>query len=152
LKNLSSRLRIMLLVALSALPVLGVAINNGLQQRAADEATEKQQLQLIASLTARRPEQMIAGASQLLYAITADVNDLLRTRKDCTNQFRKVMAQVQGQYRTMGLALPSGEIYCDATTAPDDLSINVGDRDYFRMAQTTGKFAVGGYQIGRATG
>ena len=86
----------MLLVALSALPVLGVAINNGLQQRAADEATEKQHLQMIASLTARRPEQMIAGASQLLYAITADVNDLLRTRSFCTSQFRRVMAQVQG--------------------------------------------------------
>jgi diguanylate cyclase (GGDEF)-like protein len=152
LKNLSSRLRIMLLVAFSALPILGVAINNGLQQRAADEATEKQHLQMIASLTARRPEHMIAGASQLLYAITADVNDLLRTRNFCTSQFRRVMAQVQGQYRTMGLILPNGEIYCNATTAPDDLSINVGDRDYFQMAQTSGKFAVGGYQVGRATG
>ena len=142
----------MLLVALSALPVLGVAINNGLQQRAADEATEKQQLQMIASLMARRPEQMIAGAGQLLYAITADVNDLLRTRKFCTDQFRRIMAQVQGQYRTMGLILPNGEIYCNATTAPDDLRVNVADRDYFQMAQTTGKFAVGGYLVGRATG
>ncbi|MEY4598465.1 MAG: hypothetical protein RLZZ445_1262 [Pseudomonadota bacterium] len=152
LKNLSTRLRIMLLVALSALPVLGVAINNGLQQRAADEATERQQLQLIASLTARRPEEIIAGAGQLLYAITADVNNLMRTRKVCTDQFRRIMAQVKGQYRTMGLILPNGEIYCNATTAPDELRFNVADRDYFQMAQTTGKFAVGGYQVGRATG
>ena len=142
----------MLLVVLSALPILGVAVYNGLHQRATAEAAEKQHLQLIASLTARRPEQIISGASQLLYAITADVNDLLRSRKDCSDHFRKAMAQVQGLYRTMGLVLPNGDIYCNATTAPEVLKVNVQDRDYFQMAYTTGKYSVGGYQIGRATG
>ncbi len=152
LKNLSARLRITLLVVLSALPILGLTIYNGLQQREAAEAAEKQHLQLIASLTARRPEQMIAGASQLLFAITADVQNLLRSRAQCGDHFRKVMAQVQGLYRTMGLVLPNGDIYCNATTSAADLKINLLDRDYFQQAYTSGKFVVGGYQVGRATG
>lgn len=152
LKNLSARLRITLLVVLSALPILGLTVYNGLQQREAAEAAEKQHLQLIASLTARRPEQMITGASQLLFAITADVEDLLRSRADCGNHFRKVMAQVQGLYRTMGLVLPNGDVFCNATSGAADLKINLQDREYFQLAYTSGKFAVGGYQVGRATG
>lgn len=152
MKNLSARLRITLLVVLSALPILGLTVYNGLQQRAAAEAAETQHLQLIASLTARRPQQIISGANQLLFAITADVDDLLRSRTACTDHFRKVMAQVQGLYRTMGLLLPNGDIYCNATTSPADLKINVQDRDYFQMAYTSGKFAIGSYLVGRATG
>jgi diguanylate cyclase (GGDEF)-like protein len=62
------------------------------------------------------------------------------------------MTQVRGLYRTMGLILPNGDIYCNATTPPKDLNVNVKDRDYFQMAMSSGKFVVGGYQVGRATG
>jgi diguanylate cyclase (GGDEF)-like protein len=152
LNNLSARSRIFLLVLLSALPILVFAVYNGFQQRAAAELTERQHLQLIAGLTARRPEQMIEGARQLLFAATADINDLLKDKASCARQVRKIVAQVQGLYRTVGIILPNGDIYCNAATAPVELNVNVKDRDYFQLAMSSGKFAVGGYQIGRFTG
>lgn len=152
MKNLSARVRILLLVVLSALPILGVAVYNSLVQRDAAEMAEKQHLQLIASLTARRPEQIIEGASQLMFAVTADIEDLMRDRASCNAQFRKLMTQVHGLYRTMGIILPNGDIFCNATTAPDEPNVNVKDRDYFQLAMSSGKFVVGGYLIGRATG
>ncbi len=152
MKNLSARVRILLLVVLASLPLLGVAVYNSLAQRDEAEAVEKQQLQLIAGLTSRRPQQIIEGASQLLFAVTADIEDLMRDRASCTVQFRKVMTQVRGLYRTMGLILPNGDIYCNATTPPNELKVNVSDRDYFRMAMSSGKFSVGSFLIGRAHG
>lgn len=149
---LSARSRIFLLVLLSALPILVLAVYNGFQQRAVAELTERQHLQLIAGLTARRPEQMIEGARQLLFAATADINDLLKDKASCARQVRKIVAQVQGLYRTVGIILPNGDIFCNATTAPVELNVNVKDRDYFQLAMSSGKFAVGGYQIGRFTG
>jgi len=88
----------------------------------------------------------------LLFAVTADIDDLMRDRASCTAQFRKVMTQVRGLYRTMGLILPNGDMYCNATTPPGDLKINVSDRDYFRMAMSSGKFSVGSFLVGRAHG
>lgn len=152
MKNLSARVRILLLVVMSALPLLGVAVYNSVAQRDRAEAAEKQNLQLIAGLTARRPQQVIEGARQLLFAVTADIEDLMRDRTSCTAQFRKVMTEVRGLYRTMGLILPNGDIFCNATTSPQELKVNVADRDYFRMAMSSGKFSVGGYIVGRATG
>ena len=152
MRNLSARVRILLLVVTAALPLLGISVYSSFAQRDRAEAAEKHQLQLLVSLTARRPEQIIEGASQLLFAVTADIEDLMRNRESCSAQFRKVMAQVRGLYRTMGLILPNGDIYCNATTSPQELNVNVKDRDYFQLALTSGKFAVGGYQVGRETG
>lgn len=152
MNHLSARTRIILLVLLSALPILVLAVYNGFQQRAAAELTERQHLQLIAGLTARRPEQMIEGARQLLFAATADISDLLQDKASCARQVRKIAAQVQGLYRTVGIILPNGDIFCNATTEPIKLKVNVKDRDYFQLAMSSGKFAVGGYQIGRFTG
>ncbi len=151
LNHLSARTRIILLVLLSALPILVLAVYNGFQQRAAAELTERQHLQLIAGLTARRPEQMIEGARQLLFAATADISDLLQDKASCARQVRKIAAQVQGLYRTVGIILSNGDVFCNSTTAPDGLNVNVKDRDYFQLAMSSGKFAVGGYQIGRFT-
>ena len=110
MKNLSARVRILLLVVIAALPLFGIVVYNSLAQREKAEAAEKHQLQLIASLTARRPQQIMEGARQLLFAVTADVGDLMRDRESCTAQFRKVMTQVRGLYRTMGLIQPNGDI------------------------------------------
>lgn len=150
LKNLSARARIVLLVILSALPVLGLAVYNSVQQRRAAEIAEDQHLQLIAGLAARRPEQIIEGARLFLYAMTSDIDNLTHDRRRCVDQFRRAIREVHGQFRTMGVVLPNGEIFCDATDS--QLRTNVMDRDYFQMAVNSGKFSVGGYQVGRRTG
>lgn len=150
LNNLSARVRILLLVMLSALPILGLTVYNGFQQRQAAEVAEEEHLRLIASLTARRPEQIIDGGRQLLLAMNADIDHLVRDVAHCGDFVRKMVAQSHGLYRTMGLIRPDGDIFCNSGEIRG--RINVSDRDYFQMAVSSGKFAVGGFQVGRITG
>jgi len=154
LKNLSARIRILLLVGISALPILGVAVYTSLVQRNSAEMVEKQSLQLIASLIARRPEQIIQGASQLLFAVTTDMHDLLDDRKVCRDHFRNLQMGVRGLYHHMGLILPDGNIYCSTTTAQDESDVNVSTNDNtsFEQAINSKKFVVGEFQAGQATG
>lgn len=150
MNNLSARVRILLLVILSALPILGLTVYNGFQQRKAAEIAEHDHLPLIASLTARRPEQIIDGGRQLLLAMNADLDHLIRDAAHCSNYVRKMVAQSHGLYRVIGLVRPDGDVFCNSGEIRD--RVNVKDRDYFQMAVSGRKFAVGGYQVGRITG
>lgn len=152
MKNLSARTRIALLVIASALPILALAVYSGILQRDAAERGEKQELRLLAELTAKRPELTIESIHQLLVAVGGQVEHLLADRADCHRYFRRLVPEKDGLYRAMGLILPGGEVFCSSNVSREAGSINVGDRAYFRMAAETGKFSVGEYQIGRFTG
>jgi hypothetical protein len=54
-----------------------------------------------------------------------------------------------GPYTAFGRADGNGALYCIST--PDAAPIDVSDRLYFQRAMSSGDFAVGNYQIGRAT-
>lgn len=152
MKNLSARARIALLVIASALPLLALAIYSGVMQRDAAERSEQQELRLIAELTAKRPEQMLENAHQLLFAIGGQVDHLLADRLDCHRYFHRLLPDGKGLYRAMGLVLPNGDIFCSSIIGKSSESINIKDRPHFRMAVESGKFSVGEYQVGRVTG
>jgi diguanylate cyclase (GGDEF)-like protein len=152
LKNLSARARIAILIIASALPILILAIYSGIMQRDAAERNEQQELRLIAELTAKRPEQLLESAHQLLFAIGGHVDHLLADRLDCHRYFRRLLPEKDGLYRSIGLILPNGDVFCSSTISKSSESINTKDRRYFRMAVESGKFSVGEYQVGRVTG
>jgi len=145
-------MRIVCVVVMSTLPVLALTVFVGLSQRSADEARERQELGLIAELTAKRPEQIIESARQLLFAVAGNVDHLLRDRAACDAYFRRLQAEGGQIYRSMGLILPDGTVFCNTAAGPGGGVINVSDRYYFRVAVRSGKFAVGEYQMGHSTG
>ena len=152
MKNLSARARIALLVIASALPILALVIYSSIMQREVAERDEQQELRLIAELVAKRPEQLIESAHQLLIAIGSQGDHLLADRMECHLYFRRLLPEGGGLYRAMGLTLPSGDVFCSSTVSNSSGSVNVRDRPYFRMAVESGKFSVGEYQVGRVTG
>jgi diguanylate cyclase (GGDEF)-like protein len=152
LKNLSTRARIALLILASALPILILAIYSGIMQRDAAERSEQQELRLIAELTAKRPEQFLESAHQLLFAIGGQVDHLMADRLDCHRYFTRLLPNGGSQYRVIGLILPSGDVFCSSTISKSSESINVKDRSHFKMAVQHGEFSVGEYQVGRVTG
>lgn len=152
LSNLSARLRIVLLVVASTLPVLALTVFVGISQRSAVEARERHELQLIAELTAKRPEQIIESARQLLFAVAGNVDYLLRDRAACDAYFRRLQPEGGSMYRSMGIILPDGVVYCNSAAAPGTAAISVADRYYFRTAVSSGAFTVGEFQVGRSTG
>ena len=121
-------------------------------QREVAERDERQELRLIAELTAKRPEQLLESAHQLLNAIGGQTDHLLTDRLECHRYFRRLLPEGGGMYRAIGLILPNGDIFCSSITSKGSEAINVKDRPHFRMAVETGKFSVGEYQVGRVTG
>ncbi|MBX9902930.1 MAG: diguanylate cyclase [Burkholderiales bacterium] len=152
MKNLSTRARIAILIVASALPILALVIYSSIMQREVAEHDEQQELRLIAELVAKRPEQLMESAHQLLIAIGSQADHLLADRVECHRYFRRLLPEGGGLYRAMGLTLPSGDVFCSSTVSNSSGSVNVRDRSYFRMAVESGKFSVGEYQVGRVTG
>jgi diguanylate cyclase (GGDEF)-like protein len=152
LKNLSTRARIALLILALALPILILAVYSSFLQRDTAERSEKQELRLIAELTAKRPEQLLESVHQLLFAIGGQTELLLADRLACHRYFKRLMPDQGGQYRVIGLILPGGDIFCSSAVSKASESVNVRDRPHFRMATQYGKFSVGEYQVGRVTG
>jgi len=150
--NFNARFRIVVLVFASALPILGLTLYNGFTQRATAEASERDELRLIAELTAKRPEQMILNARQLLVTMAVNMDSLLRDRESCHEYFDKLSPEINGIFRSAGVILPDGTLHCNSSITNLDFKINVGDRPYFKMATESGKFSVGEYQVGRTTG
>lgn len=151
MKNLSTRVRILLLVLASAAPALILTIHAGLSQRDAAEQAERQELLLIAELIAKRPEQIIENARQLLFAAAGNLDYLLSGHAACDAYFSRLRQETGEIYRSMGLIRPDGDVFCN-TAAPSPLPVvNVGDRHYFRLALQSRQFAVGQFQVGRST-
>lgn len=151
MKNLSARARIVLLVIASVVPVMGLAVYAGMMQRDVAERDERQELLLIAELTAKHPGQIIENARQLLFAAAGNIDNLMAAQATCDAYFRRLAQATGGLYRSMGLIKPDGDVFCN-TAAPARLPvINVRDREYFRLAMDSRQFTVGGYQIGRST-
>lgn len=152
LKNLNARLSILLLVISATMPILGLTVYIGASQRTTAEAREREELRLIAELSARRPEQIIDGAHQLLHAVAGNLDYLLRSHAHCIDYFSRLSELSGGVYRNMGIVLPDGDIFCNSAAPKPLPKINIGDRYYFRLAMESRKFTVGEYQIGRVTG
>jgi diguanylate cyclase (GGDEF)-like protein len=150
--NLSARLRIVLVVLASTLPVLALTVFVGFSQRSTAEALERQELQLIAELTAKRPEQIIESARQLLFAVAGNVDYLLRDSASCEAYFRRLQPEGGSIYRSMGLILPDGTVFCNSASAPGAGTVSVADRYYFRTAVRSGAFTVGDFRVSRSTG
>lgn len=152
MKNLSARTRIVLLVIVSAFPVLGLTLYNGIAQRNAAEAFERGELRLIAELTAKRPEQLIQGARQLLSVMALNVDELLRDRNACKSYFDRLAPEINGVFRSTGVIFPDGTLFCNSAIADPDVKVNVGKRPYFRAAMDSGRFTVGEFQVGHTSG
>ena len=148
MNNLSARIRIVLLVLAAILPVLALTLYNGFRERSAAEAAEHDELRLVAELTAKRPEQLLLHARQLLQAIAANSDELLRDPNACRAYFKRMALENEGVFRSLGVILKDGHLHCNSAL-PDAVSVNVGDRSYFRQALESGRFTVGEFQVGR---
>lgn len=150
-QRFNARTRIMLVVLASVLPVLGLAVYSGVQQRSVAEAAEHGNLRLIAELTAKRPGQIIEGARQLLFAMAGKLDELRADRNACHAYFKPLVSASAGLYHSAGLILPDGELFCSSGAPESGVRIDLTDRLHFSLAAASGKFTVGEYQIDRVT-
>jgi diguanylate cyclase (GGDEF)-like protein len=151
LNNLSARVRIVLLVLAAMLPILALTLYNGFRERSAAEAAEIGELRLVAELTAKRPEQLLLHAHQLLSTVAVNTDELLRDRSACSAYFERMALETDSVFRSIGVILPDGSLHCNSAL-PEDTEVNLADRPYFRQALESGRFVVGAFQVGHTSG
>jgi PAS domain S-box-containing protein len=146
---LGLRARLAALVLLALLPVLGLTLSTGWEQRRAAAAHAQDEALRLARLAASEHEQLIEGARRLLVALAHVPPVRAAEPAACRRLLAGLLAQ-SGAYANLGVARPDGRIACSARDVAGAAS--VADHAWFRDAVHRRAFAVGDYQVGRITG
>jgi diguanylate cyclase (GGDEF)-like protein len=149
MKNLTIRVRILLLILASALPALALSVHSGLELRAAAEINAREDLERFTVLAAHQQEGIIEGMRQLLFALSGSAISLMQSPQACSEFFRKLVEASNGMYHSMGIHGADGFLVCNAATWTGKIDVN--DRRYFRLAADHREFAIGEFQKGRVT-
>lgn len=147
----SMRTRLLLLVALAALPAFALFAANGLDQRRQAAARAQSEALSLARLVAASQDERIQS-TRLLLAGLAEVPEVQAgagAAGACADLLADLLA-LHADMANLGAADANGDIYCSAL--PTSRTVNIRDRLYFRTALEQGVFSAGEYQIGRITG
>ena len=144
-----THVRLFLLVFLAFLPavVLFTVANDTLQ----DVERERQEDRLVelARLTAVEYRRLVTESGQLLAAL-AEFPEVSEARQpQCQERLAAVLGHTP-QYTTLSVIGRDGYLACGSLSA--DGPLYLGDRAYYLLATTQGRFSVGEYALGRITG
>ena len=149
LSSLSLRSRIMILVFLSAAPVLAILLYTASEQRIEGETEARDASLQFVRFASSNVGQLVEGSRQLLAAL-AELPSLQNQNSAACNAFFSSLKARFPMYGNFVAANTDGDIFCSAL--PLEKKINVSDRIWFEEAVRTHQFTVGSYQIGRIIG
>ncbi|UUZ77180.1 PAS domain S-box protein [Polaromonas sp. P1(28)-13] len=143
------RYRLIMLVAMVALPIVGYAFFHALQNEKESVEQAWSSLQWAESLAASTQDQKVESVRQVLLAL-AETPGLLAFSPSACNDYLARLKVRFPEYSTFGIVEPNGKVRCNALSMPN--GIDVSDRSYFTRAMALGQFAVGDYLRSRTTG
>ncbi|MCC4117974.1 response regulator [Aromatoleum toluclasticum] len=145
--GLANRLQVVVVLALS--PLLLLLAHWSWQDYSEAETRARATAQRIAANTAQRVEEHLLGLRQTL-ATLAQIDELANMPADrCVALLARVHA-LRPEFLALSVAMPDGPVRC--RSRPATQAITAAGRPYFQRAQESREFAIGEFQIGRATG
>jgi len=144
-----THIRLLVLVVLAFLPAIGLygIANQTLRERERDR--QEEQLRQLARLSTAEYRRMVGESRQLLAAL-AEFPEIREARQpECQARLESVLRHTP-QYTTLSVIGRDGYMACGSLTAEGPLYL--GDRAYYLLATTQGRFSVGEYALGRITG
>ncbi len=145
----SLRFRLILLVLLAVLPPLGLILYTAAEQRRLATTEVQENTLRLARFAAADQDNLIEGARQLLITLARLPEVRLRESAGCNARLADLLKQYR-RYEGFFAIGPDGYSFCSAPPAPRP--IYAGDRLYFQRTIQTRAFAIGEYQVSRATG
>lgn len=144
----SLRSRLALVVLLATIPAMGLLTVSGMEQRqmAASSAMGRA-MQLVNDAT-HDVADTIEASNQVLAALSG--SPVISGARSACSAWLASFLENYRNYTNMGVAGIDGDPICMAV--PSAQPINFADRVWFQRAVQTRAFAVGEYQIGRASG
>ncbi|MBH8562074.1 PAS domain S-box protein [Nostoc sp. CENA67] len=146
--NSTLRIRLVILVLLAVVPALGLILYTASEQRRTATAEAREQTLQLARLAANNQKQVVEATRQLLM-ILAQLPVVRQANSAECNQLLSDILKQHSAYATFAVLDAQGNTIC--TGIPYSGLPNAKNRSYFQRALQTRKFAVGEYQIGRAT-
>lgn len=144
-----TQMRLLVLVVLAFLPavvIYGFASANLEEHELAQQEQEILQFAHVASV---EYERLVEESRHLLGALAEFPEIRDGVQPACGRRLRSVLEHTP-QYTTLSLIGRDGYLACGSLTVDGDLFL--GDRAYYLLATTQGRFSVGEYAIGRITG
>ena len=141
--------RVILLVLLAITLISTLAFYDVVDRHREEAAQVEAQALAIARITSMGQADLFAEARQLLATLARTPTVVGGDWSACA----RYLADVRGQFSTyanLGVIDPGGTLICSAV--PVWTKIELSDRAYFKRAVSRRAFAVGDYQVGRATG
>ncbi len=149
MKNLSTRARIIILVVLAALPTLMVTVYGSWDERVRTGNEVREDMERLVKQVAQQQGDIIEGARHTLVALSLIPVEVRNDRGRCNEYLAKLLEQSSGTYHSIGIYGADGVLQCNAN--PWQGKVTAGDRLYHRLAVSSGRFAIGDYQVGRVT-
>ena len=141
--------RLFVLVLLAFLPALVLFFYARSQIRDLQALVVDEQLSRAAEVASAEYVRLLADSEALLGAL-AQVPEIRDAQPSGCNAILRNALQVAPQYTTLSRIGLDGYLACGSLTPEQGLYL--GDRSYFTVATTSGRFAVGDYALGRITG
>ncbi|NIR61707.1 MAG: hypothetical protein GWO02_20555, partial [Gammaproteobacteria bacterium] len=142
------RVRLALLVVVVGLPVLGLVVQGGLEQRRrAAEAVERHALTL-AQVAAQLQRHAIKHSRDVLRLLAAQPAIGVESPGACERYLDRFHDE-NPSFANFGVIDTDGGLVCSALAFEPPLDLT--DRDYFQRALRHQGFAAGSYQVGRVT-
>jgi signal transduction histidine kinase len=143
------RLRLLLLLAVAAIPALALVLTGGLRERESAAQEAQQDALRLAELTAQRHDELLQGA-RLLAETLSHLPQVVEGAQPGCNELLQDIADAYIYYSGIFVVAPSGNILCSAPASSEPVS--AADRDYFQQALVRREFFIGPFLIGRITG
>lgn len=145
----SLRVRLLAVVTVSVVPAFGLIIYTGVEQRRQAVNVAQEAAVRLARLAASEQGRRLAGARDLLIALSRLPEVRRRDARACHAVLADLLRQYD-LYLNFGAIDDRGRLFCSARPAAE--ATDLGDRPYFQRAVATRGFAVGDYQVSRVTG
>jgi two-component system, cell cycle sensor histidine kinase and response regulator CckA len=142
------RVHLLATALIVALPAAAIIVFTSLQLRREELKDATSQVRRVADTIAAHQESLVAGAEQLVNALT-QVPEVRRGEPGRVHALLAKILALNSQYSNIFVADPSGRVWAQGRAGP---SFSIADRRYFQQALASGRLSSGEYVISRATG
>ena len=144
----SLRGRLLLVMLLPAVPLLGLALYSyAVQRDRASTQVSAEALRL--ARVAASDQQRVIDEARLVLSMMVALPEVRDGDLSACNAMMVRLRDELGSFQSLGVIDVQGTIVCSAL--PEALGVSVADRTYVQRALATRRFAVGDFQIGRAS-
>jgi len=142
-------LRLFVLVAVALLPAIAIQSYNEFDLRRSRQMEVQEQALGLAKLAAAEQQQIVQGIRQALIALSELPAIKAKDAQGCKAYLSRIKERYP-EFISFIVVDPNGSSFCDSRSEFEQSS--AAGRPYFGSVLRTGKFTVGEFAIGRATG